>query len=185
MNPIPGWPSRAIYSSSHGTSSKDVGAWLLCMALLLGGLAAAEPARADVAAPEPLSAFPQSLLAIRTASGKVVNFKIWTADRPSRQEQGLMFVRDIDDHAGMLFLFGPVRQISMWMKNTYLPLDLLFIDSTGRIDYIAARATPLSTDIISDPRPVAAVLELKGGIAESFGIRTGDTVLHESFKKTR
>ncbi len=156
---------------------------LLCAALLLGALAPGGRACADVTAPEPLSAFPQSLLAIRTASGKVVNFKIWTADRPSRQEQGLMFVRDIDDHAGMLFLFEPVRQISMWMKNTYLPLDLLFIDTAGRIDYIAARATPLSTAIISDPRPVAAVLELKGGIAENFGIKVGDTVLHESFHK--
>ncbi len=162
-----------------------IGASLLCTALLLGGLASPNCARADVTAPEPLSAFPQSLLAIRTASGKVVNFKIWTADRPSRQEQGLMFVHDIDDHAGMLFLFEPVRQITMWMKNTYLPLDLLFIDAKGRIDYIARRTTPLSTDLISDPKPVAAVLELKGGIAESFGIQPGDTVLHESFKHTR
>ncbi len=165
--------------------SRAVGALLLGAALLLGGLAGVMSVRADVTTPEPLSAFPQSLLAIRTASGKVVNFKIWTADRPSRQEQGLMYVRDIDDHAGMLFLFEPVRQITMWMKNTYLPLDLLFIDSAGRIDYIAARATPLSTDIITDPRPVAAVLELKGGIAESFGIHTGDAVLHESFKARR
>ncbi len=94
-----------------------------------------------------------------------------------------MFVRDIDDHAGMLFIFQPARQITMWMKNTYLSLDLLFIDATGRIDYIARRATPLSTDIISDPRPVSAVLELKGGIADGFGIQVGDRVLHESFKK--
>jgi uncharacterized membrane protein (UPF0127 family) len=153
--------------------------------LLLSGLGVPAGARADVTAPEPLSAFPQSLLAIRTASGSVVNFKIWTADRPSRQEQGLMFVHDIDDHAGMLFLFAPVRQISMWMKNTYLSLDLLFIDANGRIDYIARRATPLSTDIISDPKPAAAVLELKGGIAETFGIQPGDTVLHASFKQAR
>ncbi|MGA2709699.1 MAG: DUF192 domain-containing protein [Steroidobacteraceae bacterium] len=157
-----------------------IGACLLSTALLLGTLAGADSARADVTAPEPLAAFPQSLLAIRTASGKVVNFKIWTADRPSRQEQGLMFVHDIDDHAGMLFLFEPVRQISMWMKNTYLSLDLLFIDATGRIDYIAPRATPLSTDIISDPRPVAAVLELKGGICDQFKIQVGDRAIHTS-----
>jgi uncharacterized protein len=162
---------------------RAIGASLLWTALILGGLMAARSAGADVTQPEPLSAFPQSLLAIRTASGKVVNFKIWTADRPSRQEQGLMFVRDIDDHAGMLFIFQPARQITMWMKNTYLSLDLLFIDATGRIDYIARRATPLSTDIISDPRPVSAVLELKGGIADGFGIQVGDRVLHESFKK--
>jgi uncharacterized membrane protein (UPF0127 family) len=176
-------PKTYSTSAKPHLGLRETRASLLCAALLLGAIVAPGRACADVTAPEPLSAFPQSLLAIRTASGKVVNFKIWTADRPSRQEQGLMFVRDIDDHAGMLFLFEPVRQISMWMKNTYLPLDLLFIDPSGRIDYIAARATPLSTDIISDPRPVAAVLELKGGIAESFGIKTGDTVLHASFHK--
>lgn len=172
-------------SSRPIVAYRAIGASLVWTALILGGFVAGRTACADVTAPEPLSAFPQSLLAIRTASGKVVNFKIWTADRPSRQEQGLMFVHDIDDHEGMMFLFQPIRQISMWMKNTYLPLDLLFIDSTGRIDYIARRATPLSMDIISDPRPVAAVLELKGGIADSFGIQTGDTVLHESFKQAR
>ena len=164
---------------------RAIGASLISCALLFGGLAAASSESAEATAPEPLSAFPQSLLAIRTASGKVVNFKIWTADRPRRQEQGLMFVQDIDEHAGMLFLFAPTRQIFMWMKNTYLSLDLLFIDASGRIDLIAARATPLSTDIISDPRPVAAVLELKGGITDKFGIRSGDIVLHESFKKPR
>ena len=165
--------------------ARSIGAALAAGALLLAGLVSCPGARADVTAPEPLSAFPQSLLAIRTASGSVVNFKIWTADRPGRQEQGLMFVHDIDEHAGMLFIFEPVRQISMWMKNTYLSLDLLFIVANGRIDYIARRATPLSTDIISDPRPVAAVLELKGGAAERFGIQPGDSILHASFPKPR
>lgn len=129
------------------------------------------------AAPEPLSAFPKSQLAIRTASGHVLNFLVWIADRPSRAEQGLMFVREMDDHAGMLFDFPGGDRVSMWMKNTYLSLDMLFIGADGRIDYIAPRLTPLSLDIISPPKPAVAVLELKGGIAEQLGIRVGDVVV--------
>jgi uncharacterized membrane protein (UPF0127 family) len=134
--------------------------------------------------PEPLSAFPQSLLAIRTASGKVVNFKIWTADTPQRDAQGLMFVREMDDHAGMLFLFPGDRRISMWMKNTYIPLDMLFVAADGRVNTIFARTTPLSLDVISAPEPARAVLELKGGIAEQMGIKAGDMLVHPSFGNT-
>ncbi len=127
---------------------------------------------------EPLSAFPQSLLAVRTMTGQVINFKIWQADSPRREEQGLMFVRDLDEHAGMLFLFRRDRRPAMWMKNTYIPLDLLFIDEHGRIAFIAAQATPLSLDVIESPKPSLAVLELKGGACARLGIRVGDSVLH-------
>ena len=82
------------------------GKLLAARALLAAGLLfAAGAALAQSNAPEPLSAFPQSLLAIRTASGKVVNFKIWEADSPKREEQGLMFIREMDEHTGMLFMF--------------------------------------------------------------------------------
>jgi uncharacterized membrane protein (UPF0127 family) len=137
---------------------------------------------AQGAAPEPLSAFPQSLLAIRTSSGKVVNFKIWLADTKRREEQGMMFVREMDEHTGMLFMFPENKPVSMWMKNTYVSLDLLFLNAQGKIDYIAAHATPLSEAIIGPPMPEFAVLELKGGACEQFGIKVGDTVLHKNFK---
>lgn len=130
------------------------------------------------AAPEPLSAFPKTQLAIRLASGQVVNFLVWIADTPARSEQGLMFVKDLDAHAGMLFEFPGGTSASMWMKNTYVSLDMLFIGAGGRIDYIAARTTPQSLDIIAAPGPASEVLELKGGIAEQFGIRVGDKVVH-------
>jgi uncharacterized membrane protein (UPF0127 family) len=130
------------------------------------------------AAPEPLSAFPKTQLAIRTASGPVVNFLVWIADNPSRSEQGLMFVRDLDPHAGMLFEFSGRERVTMWMKNTYVSLDMLFIGAHGRIDYIAPRTTPQSLDMISAPGPVSEVLELKGGIAEQLGIHIGDVVVH-------
>jgi uncharacterized membrane protein (UPF0127 family) len=146
-------------------------------------MVAANVALPQGAAPEPLSAFPQSLLAIRTGSGKVVNFKIWEADTQKREEQGLMFVREMDEHTGMLFMFPENHPVSMWMKNTYVSLDLLFLNAQGKIDYIAQRATPKSEAIIGPPTPEFAVLELKGGACEQFGIRVGDKVLHKNFKK--
>ena len=153
---------------------------LLAISLLL---AAATAARAQGSAPEPLSAFPQSLLAIRTSSGKVVNFKIWLADTKRREEQGMMFIREMDEHTGMLFKFPENRPVTMWMKNTYVSLDLLFLNAQGKIDYIAQRATPRSETIIGPPTPEFAVLELKGGACEQFGIKVGDKVLHKNFKK--
>jgi uncharacterized membrane protein (UPF0127 family) len=154
-------------------------------ALLAGALliAASDAALPQGAAPEPLSAFPQSLLAIRTSSGQVVDFKIWEADTPKREEQGMMFIREMDEHTGMLFMFPENHRVSMWMKNTYVSLDLLFLNAQGKIDYIAERATPKSETIIGPPTPEFAVLELKGGACESFGIKVGDKVLHKNFKK--
>ena len=158
--------------------------FLVARALLAAGLLlAASPAPAQRAAPEPLSAFPQSLLAIRTSSGKVVNFKIWEADTPQREEQGMMFIREMDEHTGMLFMFPENHRVRMWMKNTYVSLDLLFLNAQGKIDYIAAKATPQSEDIIGPATPEFAVLELKGGACEQFGIQVGDKVLHRNFKK--
>ena len=112
---------------------------------------------------EPLSAFPQTLLSIRTAAGNVHQFKVWIADRESRQEQGLMFVRKLEDHQGMLFVYSRDQPLSMWMKNTLIPLDMLFIRADGTVARIAARTTPESLDVISAPQPVRAVLELDGG----------------------
>jgi len=158
------------------SAQRCISVWT-CLWILAG--AAAAPARAQYV--EPLSAFPQSLLAVRTVGGKVINFKIWTADTPRREEQGLMFVHQMDEHAGMLFVFPDNQRVSMWMKNTYISLDLLFMNRSGRVDYIAARATPLSEAVIGPPGPEFAVLELNGGAAERLGIKIGDVVLHASF----
>ena len=156
-------------------------AWLMIAALSL----ASGTAFSQAAAPEPLSAFPQSMLAVKTAAGKVVNFKVWLADNQRREEQGMMFVREMDIHTGMLFMFPENKPVSMWMKNTYVSLDLLFLDAHGKIDYIEASATPLSTTIIGPKTPEYAVLELKGGACEQFGIKLGDRVIHSNFRNTR
>jgi uncharacterized membrane protein (UPF0127 family) len=159
--------------------------WAVAVLFCACAVFAGSGAVAQDVGPEPLSAFPQSLLAVRTTAGKVLNFKIWNADSPRRQEQGLMFVHDMDEHAGMLFVFTGNQQPMMWMKNTYISLDLLFINEHGLIEYIAAKATPLSLSVIQSPKPSLAVLELKGGASEVLGIKIGDSVVHSSFHNAK
>lgn len=132
---------------------------------------------------EPLTSFPHALLSIRTTTGNVHQFNVWIADRESRQEQGLMFVRKLEDHRGMLFVYSADRQLSMWMKNTLIPLDMLFIRADGTVSHIAARTTPQSLDIIAAPQPVRAVLELDGGSTERLGIRPGDRIFCDALEK--
>jgi uncharacterized membrane protein (UPF0127 family) len=144
---------------------------LLC--LVAGALAPPATTRADT---EPLFQFPQARLTIRSPGGHAVRFQVWVADTPLREQQGLMFVRDLDEHGGMLFRFPAPQRIPMWMKNTYIPLDMLFLDTQGRVDYIAAETRPLSLDLIQPPRPEVSVLEIKGGAAARLGIHVGDVV---------
>jgi len=92
-----------------------------------------------------------------------------------------MFLHWLAPDQGMLFPQDPPRVMTMWMKNTLIPLDMLFIDGRGKILYIKANATPESEDIITYASPIRAVLELGGGEAARRGIRVGDTVRHELF----
>jgi uncharacterized membrane protein (UPF0127 family) len=127
---------------------------------------------------EDLDAFPSGKLEI--SEGKVVKhvFKVWLADNPQRQAQGLMFVRSLPDLRGMLFVHDEPRPMSMWMKNTYIPLDMVFIDVHGRIQQIVEQATPHSLDLIKSTEPAAAVLEIAGGEAKRLGIHPGQRVTH-------
>ena len=98
------------------------------------------------------------------------------ADTAARQELGLMFQTRLPADEGMLFPQARPRVMSMWMKNTYIPLDMLFIDSRGRIVCLLANTSPQSLEILSCPKPVQAVLEIGGGEARERGIRVGDQV---------
>jgi uncharacterized membrane protein (UPF0127 family) len=135
-------------------------------------------ARAQTGPLEDLDAFPSGKLEI--SEGKVVKhvFKVWLADNPQRQAQGLMFVRSLPDLRGMLFVHDEPRPISMWMKNTYIPLDMVFIDVHGRIQQIVEETTPHSLDLIQSTQPAAAVLEIAGGEAKRLGIHPGQRVSH-------
>ena len=103
---------------------------------------------------------------------------MWLADTPQRQAQGLMFVRSLPADRGMLFVHREPRAISMWMKNTYIPLDMVFIGADGRIQQIVEQTTPHSLDLIRSEAPARAVLEIAGGEARKLGLHAGQLVKH-------
>lgn len=95
-----------------------------------------------------------------------------------------MFREELAPDAGMLFDFKQPTMATMWMKNTLIPLDMLFVDQAGRIVNIQERAVPLSTAIIAAAAPVRAVIELNGGTAARLGIKPGDRVIFPIFGPT-
>lgn len=133
--------------------------------------------------PDGFAGWPRTAVEIRTRDGRQW-FNVTVADTPARQEQGLMFVRALAADESMWFPQRPARVMRMWMKNTLIPLDLLFVDARGRIACIAARATPESLAIISCRKPVSGVLEIGGGEAERRDIRVGDTAKLAGFSST-
>ena len=152
--------------------------WIGCLALLLGGAIACAQTPKEFQ-PAQLRDFPRGTLEIERAQGRD-NLRIWIADTEARQEQGLMWIRELPADYGMTFPLRPPRVMYMWMKNTYVSLDLLFYDSTGRITHIKAGATPLSEDIIESGGVVAGVLEMLGGEVARRSIKIGDRVVIHS-----
>jgi hypothetical protein len=131
---------------------------------------------------EDLSAFPRTSLEILNGKSRkgAHDFDVWIADNPGRQEQGLMFVRDLPASQGMLFPLAKPRKMTMWMKNTYVELDIVFIGEKGAIDKIIEHAKPLDLTTLASDKNVSAVLELKGGEAAALGLKAGDRVNWEA-----
>ncbi len=127
-----------------------------------------------------LQKFERSPLTIVAAGGRH-DFTVEVARSQRQQTQGLMFRRRLAPDAGMLFIYRRVQPVSMWMRNTLIPLDMLFIAADGRIAHIAQRTVPLSLETISSGGPVAAVLELNAGTVSRLAIRTGDRVETPAF----
>ena len=122
-------------------------------------------------------------LKLLTAQGThVIDVEI--ADTPQEKAQGLMFRTHLDDKSGMLFAYDTPQEITMWMRNTYIPLDMVFIRADGTVHRIEARTEPLSEDIIASRGDVTACLELAGGAAERLGLKPGDRVEHRVFDPT-
>ena len=119
-------------------------------------------------------------LTLVTASGDR-KIEIEVARSPNEQAKGLMFRTELPDTNGMLFPYPVPRELTMWMKNTYIPLDMVFILPNGIIHRIEVRTEPLSETVISSGAQAAAVLELAGGAAERLGLKAGDRVLHPHF----
>ena len=121
-------------------------------------------------------------LEIATKSGVQV-FSVEMATTEEEKQNGLMHRKELPDGKGMLFDFSPEQQISMWMKNTYISLDMIFIRADGRILRIAENTEPLSTRIISSGGLAKGVLEVIAGTAQKYGIQPGDRVAHPLFNK--
>lgn len=119
---------------------------------------------------------PRQELTIETGAGPRV-FHVELADDPRETQLGLMFRRSMADSEGMLFDFGDEERRSFWMRNTYIPLDMLFIRADGTIESIAERTTPLSDKSVPSKGAVRYVLEINGGLSDELGIEPGDTVV--------
>ncbi|SHJ49419.1 hypothetical protein SAMN02745911_2663 [Aureimonas altamirensis DSM 21988] len=118
-----------------------------------------------------------STATLLTSSG-AHRISVEIADTPESRATGLMNRNSMDEDHGMLFDFGESRDVSMWMKNTLIPLDMIFIRQDGTVARIARHATPLSLTPIPSGEPVRYVLELNGGAAAGYGVEPGDRVHH-------
>ena len=129
-----------------------------------------------------LETFETSELSIVTRKGEAT-FRVEIAKTPTQQAQGLMYRRSLPADAGMLFVYDRPQPVAFWMKNTFIPLDMLFIAPDGRIANIKQRTVPHSLTPVRSRGKVIAVLELNGGTSARLGIAPGDTVRHPVFEK--
>jgi uncharacterized membrane protein (UPF0127 family) len=143
--------------------------------VLLTGITIAQPLAA-----QPQPTLPQSDLVIVTAAGPR-KFRVEMADTDATRSRGMMFRTSMAPDAGMLFDFKQEQLASFWMRNTLLPLDMLFIKADGTILNIHQRAIPHDESGINSDGPVRAVLEVNGGTVSRLGIRPGDKVQHAIF----
>jgi uncharacterized protein len=116
-------------------------------------------------------------LVLKTGTGDH-NFAIEVARTDVEKARGLMFRRSLPENAGMLFLYDRPQPAGMWMKNTYIPLDMVFISADGRVHRIESYTEPFSTKVIHSEGNVVAVLELNAGLADKIGLRRGDKVVY-------
>jgi uncharacterized protein len=121
----------------------------------------------------------ETLTLVTAAGEKKIDIEV--ARTPDEQAKGLMFRTSLADTSGMLFPYPVPRELTMWMKNTYIPLDMVFIRPDGVVHRIEVRTEPLSETVISSGIPCAAVLELAGGAAERLGLKAGDRIRHSHF----
>jgi uncharacterized membrane protein (UPF0127 family) len=117
---------------------------------------------------------------VETQRGKEI-FKAEIADTPALRQQGLMYRKEMAPDEGMLFDFGAPRPVQMWMKNTYISLDMIFIRKDGTVVAIGANTEPLSEAIVGVEEPVKGVLEVVAGTAARIGLKPGDRVIHPIF----
>lgn len=120
-------------------------------------------------------------LEILNTAGERIELAVEIAETPQQHAYGLMFRQALAPNAGMLFVYTPPRRVSFWMKNTPIPLDLVFVGRDGRVQRVAPRQTPYSKASIPSSAPVRAVLEINAGAAAAWHIGAGARLLHPAF----
>lgn len=128
--------------------------------------------------------FPRDSVTIVTGADVRHRFTVEIARTEEQRSWGLMYRRELASDHGMLFIYPRVRRVSMWMKNTFIPLDMIFIGRKGRIRHIHRDAEPESRRTISSNAPIRAVLEVRAGTADRLDLETGDRVHHSVFGNT-
>lgn len=152
-------------------------------AVVLAAIAATAAASPLDRTPAIFPSLRQAKIHVMTATG-AYDFSVWIAADPKSRERGLMYVREMPADRGMLFLFEFPQPAAFWMKNTYLPLDLVFIAEDGRVLNVAERAAPFSLDPIESDGDALAVLEIIGGTARRIGLKAGDRVILPTLRTT-
>jgi uncharacterized membrane protein (UPF0127 family) len=160
---------------------------VFCVFIALGMTAAGfflqRHGQAESAAQEDyVSGLPVDRVTIRMQNGGSHAFDLEIAEKSIDLQVGLMYRRHMAPDRGMLFEMGPPQVTQFWMENTYIPLDMLFVDEHGKIVSLHANAQPLSRNTISSEKPVTGVIELNGGRAAELGIQVGDTVEYKYFQ---
>jgi uncharacterized membrane protein (UPF0127 family) len=122
--------------------------------------------------------FAMTMLTIEKANGDRIAYKAELATEPEQQEYGLMYRRELAADRAMLFVYQHPQIITMWMKNTYIPLDMIFFDDNNRIVNIVTNAEPLNLKTLSSVVPALGVIEVNAGDVARHGIRLGDVVTH-------
>jgi uncharacterized membrane protein (UPF0127 family) len=148
----------------------------LAVAALMGVLF-----RACVPTPDGGMTFPRGALSIVLSDGQSLAFNVEVATTPEQLARGLMFRRVLPRDEGMLFVFPQEGEQSFWMKNTWIPLDMLFVRKDGTVFRVVANATPFDLTPIPSGGPALAVIELNGGEAGRQGIVPGSRVIHPAF----
>ncbi|WP_081105783.1 DUF192 domain-containing protein [Gluconobacter oxydans] len=155
---------------------------VLCCALVAALGMSSGVAKAEEPITQAQARLPTAPLTITTRDGQKHEFTVELAKTYRQQEVGEMFRKHLPEDEGMLFMWATPQVSDMWMRNTLVPLDIVFIDSTNHIHAIAENAVPLSEAILRSDGVVANTLELAGGVTAKLGIRVGDAVTSSALK---
>jgi uncharacterized membrane protein (UPF0127 family) len=156
----------------------------ICLLFLVVGAAGADTRKDPPSDSKELDQiFQRSTLQIATPDARLHRFNIWMADDETRRSRGLMFVKHLNAGDGMLFVYPQPQLIAMWMKNTFIPLDMLFVAPDGKVTHVVENTEPQSLKTIESGGAVVGVVELAAGTVARLKIAPGAQVIHPAFAK--